>query len=91
MSLHWGAQHVFGCLPQELQKRLRHIRCNEYYDSTPGKDDFIPCYNGKTGELLFSIHADNPVRVSRKKMWELFCEGIDVQVRAITGNFAIPS
>ena len=82
MLLHWGAQHIFGCLPQELQGRLREIRCNEYYDATPGVDDFIPCYNGKTGELLYRVSADNPVRVSRKKMRGLFSEGVDVQVSA---------
>lgn len=84
MLLHWGTQHIFRCLPEELHGRLRKIRCNEYYDATPGVDDFLPCYNGKTGELLFRIHADNPVRVSRKKMRELFCEGIDVHVSTTT-------
>jgi hypothetical protein len=84
MLLHWGAQHIFRCLPEEFQGRLRKIRCNEYYDATPGVDDFLPCYNGKTGELLYRIHADNPVRVSRKKMRELLREGIDVHVRITT-------
>ena len=81
MLLHWGAQHILQCLPEELQGQLRKVRCNEYYDATPGVDDFIPCYNGKTGELLYRVHADNPVRVSRKKVRELFREGIDVHVR----------
>ena len=80
MLLHWGARHILQCLPEELQGRLREIRCNEYYDAAPGVDDFLPCYNGETGELLYRIHADDPVRVSRKKMRELFREGIDVHV-----------
>lgn len=84
MLLHWGAQHIFRCLPEEFQGRLRKIRCNEYYDATPGVDDFLPCYNGETGELLYRIHADKPVRVSRKKMRELLREGIDVHVRITT-------
>jgi hypothetical protein len=39
----------------------------------------LPIYNGKTGDLILEMGAEKPMRVSRKKMRNLFCEGIDVQ------------
>lgn len=81
MLLHWGTQHILACLPEELHGRLQEARCNKYLDFTPGENDFLPCYNGETGELLYRIHSDNPVRVSRRKMRNLFKEGINIQVR----------
>lgn len=81
MTLHWGAEFVLRKLPQELQAKLRSIRCNPFHDTTPGKDDFLPICNGITGDVMLKMHADSPVRVSRGKMRTLFSEGLDIQVR----------
>ena len=81
MTLHWGAEFVLKKLPMELQEKLRSIRCNPYHDTTPGKDDFLPICNGITGEVMLKMAGDSPVRVSRRKMRELFSEGLDIRVR----------
>ena len=79
MTLHWGKDHLAECLPQPLIDRLQSIRADQYFVPSPDQSD-IPMYNGKTGDLLTKLKADNPVRVSRRKMRVLFAEGLDIQV-----------
>lgn len=77
MTLHWGSTHIASCLPDNLTARF-----NEAYADPSLSTDAVtglPIYNGKTGDLLLEMGAEKPVRVSRKKMRNLFSEGIDVQ------------
>jgi 2-polyprenyl-6-methoxyphenol hydroxylase-like FAD-dependent oxidoreductase len=77
MTLHWGQSHIAACLPDDLLARFHEAYAdpNQSPDATTG----LPIFNGKTGELLMEMGADRPVRVSRKKMRNLFKEGLDVQ------------
>jgi hypothetical protein len=77
MTLHWGSDHIESCLPAELVSRFNEA----YADPTQSPDAVtgLPIYNGKTGELIMEMGADKPCRVSRKKMRNLFAEGLDVQ------------
>jgi hypothetical protein len=79
MTLHWGSNHLTDCLPQPLVDRLQSIRADPYLVPSPDQSH-IPVYNGKTGDLLTQLKAENPVRVSRTKMRVLFGEGLDIQV-----------
>jgi hypothetical protein len=77
MTLHWGSPHISSCLPESLVARF-----NEAYadpSQSPDAVTGLPIYNGKTGELLMEMGADEPCRVSRKKMRNLFAEGLDVE------------
>lgn len=77
MTLHWGSSHIASCLPDELTARF-----NETYADPSLKPDAVtglPIHNGKTGDLIMEMGAEKPMRVSRKKMRNLFSEGIDVQ------------
>ena len=77
MTLHWGSSHIASCLPEDLTARF-----HEAYADPSLKPDAVtglPIHNGKTGDLIMEMGADKPVRVSRKKMRNLFSEGIDVQ------------
>ncbi|KAF3042653.1 hypothetical protein E8E12_005228 [Didymella heteroderae] len=77
MTLHWGSTHIASCLPEDLAARF-----NEAYADPSLTTDAVkglPIYNGKTGDLLLEMGAEKPMRVSRKKMRNLFSEGIDVQ------------
>lgn len=77
MTLHWGSNHIASCLPPELVARF-----NEAYADPSQEPDAatgLPIHNGKTGELIMEMTAEKPFRVSRKKMRNLFKEGIDVQ------------
>jgi 2-polyprenyl-6-methoxyphenol hydroxylase-like FAD-dependent oxidoreductase len=77
MTLHWGSSHISSCLPEPLAARFNEA----YADPTQSPDAVtgLPIYNGKTGELLMEMGADKPCRVSRKKMRNLFAEGLDVE------------
>ncbi|KAH4162708.1 hypothetical protein HBI81_222970 [Parastagonospora nodorum] len=77
MTLHWGSSHIASCLPESLVARFNEA----YADPTQSPDAVtgLPIYNGATGELIMEMGADKPCRVSRKKMRNLFAEGIDVR------------
>ncbi|PSN75230.1 FAD/NAD(P)-binding domain-containing protein [Corynespora cassiicola Philippines] len=77
MTLHWGSSHIASCLPEHLAARISEA----YADPTlpPEAVKGLPVYNGKTGELLMEMSGDRPCRVSRRKMRNLFSEGLDVQ------------
>jgi 2-polyprenyl-6-methoxyphenol hydroxylase-like FAD-dependent oxidoreductase len=77
MTLHWGSAHIASCLPEDLAARFHEA----YADPSlkPDAVSSLPIYNGKTGDLIMDMAAEHPVRVSRKKMRNLFSEGIDVQ------------
>jgi hypothetical protein len=78
MTLHWGSTHFAECLPQPLIDRLQSIHADPYFVPDPDQS-YLLGYNGKTGDLLVQIKADNPVRVCRRKMRMLFAEGLDIQ------------
>ncbi|KAF2621178.1 FAD/NAD(P)-binding domain-containing protein [Macroventuria anomochaeta] len=77
MTLHWGASHIASCLPEDLAARFHEAYADP--SLTPDAVTGLPIHNGKTGDLILEMGADQPVRVSRKKMRNLFSEGIDVQ------------
>ncbi|KAF2804721.1 FAD/NAD(P)-binding domain-containing protein [Mytilinidion resinicola] len=76
MTLHWGSEHVSNCLPPELVARLSETYADTSIDPTSVTG--LPIYNGKTGERIMVMGAANPCRVSRKKLRNLFKEGLDV-------------
>ncbi|KAF1993838.1 PEX11-domain-containing protein [Amniculicola lignicola CBS 123094] len=77
MTLHGNSTHIAKCLPEPLLARLPET----YVDATidPATVTGLPIYNGKTGALVLEMEVENPCRVSRRKLRDLFCEGIDVQ------------
>jgi 2-polyprenyl-6-methoxyphenol hydroxylase-like FAD-dependent oxidoreductase len=77
MTLHWGSEHIAKCLPTELVDRISET----YADPTVSPDAVtgLPIYNGKTGELIMEMAAHKPCRVSRRKLRNLFSEGLDIQ------------
>ncbi|KAF2788432.1 FAD/NAD(P)-binding domain-containing protein [Melanomma pulvis-pyrius CBS 109.77] len=77
MTLHWGSSHITSCLPPDIVARLPEA----YADPglSPDAVTGLPIHNGKTGELLMEMKAEKPCRVSRKKLRNLFAEGLDIQ------------
>ncbi|KAF2205384.1 FAD/NAD(P)-binding domain-containing protein [Delitschia confertaspora ATCC 74209] len=77
MTLHWGSEHVSKVLPPELVARMSET----YADPTVSPDAVtgLPIFNGKTGEQIVEMKAEKPVRVSRKKLRNLFSEGVAVE------------
>ncbi len=77
MTLHWGSTHIASCLPEDLVARFNE--CYADPSLKPGAVTGLPIHNGKTGDLIMEMGADGAMRVSRKKMRNLFSEGVDVQ------------
>ncbi|KAL9107742.1 MAG: hypothetical protein Q9227_007364 [Pyrenula ochraceoflavens] len=79
MTMHHNSTAIRDCLPDELLHRLPETWCDPQLKLTGGWEDYVPHYNGKTGELLFRVPAANPVRVSRRKLKTLMAEGVNVK------------
>ncbi|KAF2116985.1 hypothetical protein BDV96DRAFT_571368 [Lophiotrema nucula] len=77
MTLHWGSSHISKCLPPSLVDRMPET----YADPSLSPDAVagLPVYNGKTGELIMEMKAEKPCRVSRRKLRNLFKEGLDIE------------
>jgi hypothetical protein len=78
MTLHWGSAHVSACLSASpLVARIleTHADPSVHPSSVPG----LPIYNGETGERLMPVPLENPCRASRRKLRELFREGVSVE------------
>lgn len=78
MTLHWGAQNLGRCLPEDIQARLTEARADPFLDLT-GEDASMNYFNGKTGELLFKAGNDFMTRISRSKLRNLLSEGIKIK------------
>lgn len=77
MSLHWGTEAIEKVLPPELRSRIRETWCDPFWS---GEELVLKHYRGPTGDLAFETQLANGARVSRRKMRELFKEGLDVRV-----------
>ena len=77
MTLHWGQAYINKCIPPDLQARFNEVHCDPFYGD---QDLTLPHYNGKTGEKLFAMPGERPVRISRRKLRNLLSEGLDIHV-----------
>lgn len=81
MSLHWGTGPIQSVLPPKLQARIKEAANDPFYDP-PDNGLTLPQYAGHSGELLnITQMPKGSLRVTRKKLRELFNEGIEIQVR----------
>jgi hypothetical protein len=79
MTLHWGADALTKCLPQNLLDGLNEgICCDPFYTGTDMY--YIPNYNGKTGEKIFDMPGNTPRRISRRKLRNYLSQGLDIRV-----------
>lgn len=81
MSLHWGTGPIQSVLPSKLQARIKEAANDPFYDP-PENGLTLPQYAGHSGELLnITQMPKGSLRVTRKKLRELFNEGIEINVR----------
>lgn len=65
------------CLSDELARLVETTQVDSYISSA---DDFMPIYNGESGELMKSVPAPYNIRLQRRKFLRLISTGIDIQV-----------
>ncbi|OAA67795.1 Aromatic-ring hydroxylase-like protein [Akanthomyces lecanii RCEF 1005] len=78
MLVHWAMPIFQRLVPKDILRNLNDALCNPnlQFDA---ETETLPCYNGVTGELLFSSPTPGARRVSRKRLRALLAEGIDIQ------------
>jgi 2-polyprenyl-6-methoxyphenol hydroxylase-like FAD-dependent oxidoreductase len=79
LTLHWALPALRALLPQNLVERFPDTFVNKEA-SARGDVGSFQFFNLKSGEALYSVPAEERIRVNRGRLRELLTSGIDVQV-----------
>ncbi|EPS31928.1 hypothetical protein PDE_06887 [Penicillium oxalicum 114-2] len=78
LTLHWSLPALRALLPPQLVKRFPETFVNKDA-SLRGDTGSFQFFNLKSGEALFSIPAEERIRVNRGRLRELLTSGVNVQ------------
>lgn len=79
MGIHWSLPMLDHLLPAPLHSRLS-VAQNDPRD--PGKDaDEFRIFDGVSGKVMKAMPLPRTIRVSRRKMRELLCEGLEENIK----------
>ncbi|KAJ6790325.1 hypothetical protein PWT90_06402 [Aphanocladium album] len=78
MLVHWAMPIFQRLVPKDILKDLNGALCNPYLHFN-AETESLPCYNGITGNLLFSSPTPGARRVSRRRLRALLARGIDIR------------
>lgn len=81
MALHWGAEYLSKCLPEDIMEDIRSIESDPGLHMTPEQEKSFPFVNGKTGEIIVQVPGESTRRASRAKVRRLLSRGMDVRYR----------
>ncbi len=78
MLVHWAMPIFQRLVPKNILKDLNDTLCNPHlrFDT---EVETLPCYNGVTGDLLFTSPTPGARRVSRRRLRALLARGIDIR------------
>lgn len=76
-GIYWAQAPLDECLPDDLSRLVESVQVDS---RTPAADDFLPIYNGQSGELMKKIPAPYNIRLQRRKFLKLISTGIDIRV-----------
>lgn len=79
LTLHWALPVLRDLLPDRLVKRFPETFVNKDASSRGDVGSF-QFFNLKTGEALYSVPAEERIRVNRGRLRELLTSGIDIHV-----------
>lgn len=65
-------------VPKHILANLSEALCNPHLDFNDEVES-LPCYNGITGDLLFSSSTPGARRVNRQQLRKLLAQGIDIR------------
>ena len=80
LTLHWSLPALRALLPLQLVKRFPETFVNKDA-SLRGDTGSFQFFNLTSGEALFSIPAEERIRVNRGRLRELLTSGVNVQVK----------
>ncbi|OAA53862.1 Monooxygenase, FAD-binding protein [Cordyceps fumosorosea ARSEF 2679] len=87
MLVHWAMPILRRLVPEEVLRDLDGALCNSHLEFD-AEVETLPCYNGVTGDLLFSSPTPGARRVSRRRLRALLARGIDVRWGMCLKNIA---
>jgi hypothetical protein len=76
IAIHWSVPLLKELLPQDLYARLKEAYCDKDFEYDP--EDFVPLYNGQSGETVQKVYSKDMIRISRRRMRKLCSEGLDI-------------
>lgn len=82
LTLHWALPVLRDLLPDRLVKRFPETFVNKDASSRGDVGSF-QFFNLKTGEALYSVPAEERIRVNRGRLRELLTSGIDIHVSSL--------
>ena len=78
MLVHWAMPVFASLVPKHILANLSEALCNPHLDFNDEVES-LPCYNGITGDVLFSSSTPGARRVSRRLLRRLLAQGIDIR------------
>lgn len=78
MLVHWAMPVFEKLVPKHILANLDDAICNPHLDFN-AEVETLPCYNGVSGDLLFSSPTPGARRVSRRLLRKLLAEGVDIR------------
>jgi flavin-dependent dehydrogenase len=78
MLVHWAMPIFEKLVPRAILENLSEAICNPHLDFN-SEVESLPCYNGVTGDLLFSSPTPGARRVSRRLLRKLLAQGVDIK------------
>ncbi|CEJ61729.1 hypothetical protein PMG11_10251 [Penicillium brasilianum] len=85
LTLHWALPALRALLPQHVVERFPEAFVNKKA-SARGDVGSFQFFNLKTGEALYSVPAEERIRVNRGRLRELLTSGIDVKWNKVLQN-----
>lgn len=78
MLVHWAMPIFERLVPKHILKDFNEALCNPCLDFNDEVES-LPCYNGITGDLLFSSPIPGSRRVSRRRLRMLLARDVDIR------------
>ncbi|EGX97237.1 monooxygenase, putative [Cordyceps militaris CM01] len=78
MLVHWAMPILERLVPEEILNDLDNALCNPNLEFT-AQVETLPCYNGVTGDLLFSSPTPGARRVSRRRLRALLARDVEIR------------
>ncbi|OJJ48316.1 hypothetical protein ASPZODRAFT_158060 [Penicilliopsis zonata CBS 506.65] len=75
-GVYWAQSNLSECLPPELINQLETCQVDLH---KPADTDYLPSFNGETGERILAFPAPYSLRLKRRAFLELIATGVDVQ------------
>lgn len=79
IMIHWAMELMEHLLPADLLARLPEAVTTPHLEFTEEAESF-PCYDGRTGDLLFTTKMPGGRRVTRQRLRKLLYEGLEGEV-----------